>query len=110
MNVKKAELMVFKHQRKKMASLIKSKLSRKRNYPCKSGKYTGIKTDRNLNCKQHIPGSAIRLNIADALYLQLEFFLFIQVLHILTENLKSPGTIYFGVAGNQPAKIYSKVN
>ena len=32
------------------------------------------------------------------------FFLFIQVLHILTENLQSPGTITFGVTGNQPAK------
>ena len=33
------------------------------------------------------------------------FFLLIQVLHILTENLQSPSTITFGVTGNQPAKI-----
>ena len=29
---------------------------------------------------------------------------YIQVLHILTENLQSPGTINFSVPGNQPAK------
>ena len=36
--------------------------------------------------------------------LESDFFL-IQVLHILTENLQPPGTITFGVTGNQPAKI-----
>ena len=29
---------------------------------------------------------------------------YIQVIHILTENLQSPGTINFSVPGNQPAK------
>ena len=37
-------------------------------------------------------------------------FLFIQVLHILTENLQSPGNISFSVPGNQPAGICSKVS
>ena len=35
---------------------------------------------------------------------------FIQVLHILTKNVKSPGTISFSVPGNEPAKIYPKVS
>ena len=43
-------------------------------------------------------------------YLLLLLFFFIQVLHILTGNLQSPGTISFSVPGNQPAKICSKVN
>ena len=36
-----------------------------------------------------------------------QFFLFI---HILTENLQSPSTIFFSMPGNQPAKICFKVN
>ena len=36
------------------------------------------------------------------------FFYLIQVLHILTENLQSPGTISFGVPGNRPVKISPK--
>ena len=35
---------------------------------------------------------------------------FIQVLHILTKNLQSPGTVSFTVPGNQPAKICPKAN
>ena len=38
------------------------------------------------------------------------FFFFIQVLHILTKDLQSPGTTSFSVPGNQPAKISPKVN
>ena len=37
-------------------------------------------------------------------------FFIIQVLHILTENLQSPGAVSFSVPGNQPAKSCSKVN
>ena len=36
------------------------------------------------------------------------FYLFIQVLRILTKNVQSPGTISFRVSGNQPAKICQK--
>ena len=67
MNVKKTELVIFKHQRKKLDSPIKIKLSRKRLYPSKSVKYLGIKIDENLNWKQHIHDIAIKLNRANAL-------------------------------------------
>ena len=67
MNVKKTELVIFKHQRKKLDSLIKTKLSRKRHSPSKSVKYFGIKIDENLNWKQHIHDVAIKLNRANAL-------------------------------------------
>ena len=67
LNVKKTELVIFKHQRKKLDSPIKIKLSRKRLYPSKSVKYLGIKIDENLNWKQHIHDIAIKLNRANAL-------------------------------------------
>ena len=67
LNVKKAELVIFKHQKKKLDSPIKIKLSYKRPYPSKSVKYFGIKTDENLNWKQHIHDIAIKLNRANSL-------------------------------------------
>ena len=47
-NLKKTELVIFKHQRKKLDSPIKIKLSSKRFYPSKSVKYLGIKIDEKL--------------------------------------------------------------
>ena len=67
LNVKKTELVIFKHQRKKLDSPIKIKLNRKRLYPSKSIKYLGIKIDENLNWKQRIHDIAIKLNRANAL-------------------------------------------
>ena len=67
MNVKKTELAIFKHQRKKLDSRIKIKLNGKRLYPSESGKYCGIKIDENLNWKQHIHDIAVKLNRANAL-------------------------------------------
>ena len=63
----KTELVIFKHQRKKLDSPIKIKLNRKRLYPSKSVKYLGNKIDGNLNRKQHIHDIAIKLNKANAL-------------------------------------------
>ena len=67
LNVKKTELVIFKHQMKKLDSPIKIKLNRKRLYPSKSVKYFGIKIYENLNWKQHIHDIAIKLNRANAL-------------------------------------------
>ena len=64
--MKKTELVIFKHQRKKLDSPIKSKLNRKRLYPSKSVKYLGIEIDENLSCKQYIQDIAIKLNRANA--------------------------------------------
>ena len=66
MNVKKTELVIFKHQRKKLDSPIKIKLNRKRLYPPKSIKYLGIKIDENLNWEQHIHDIVIKLNRANS--------------------------------------------
>ena len=49
---KKTELVIFKHQRKKLDSPRKIKLDRKSLYLSKSVKYLGIKIDENLNWKQ----------------------------------------------------------
>ena len=39
----KAELVILKHQRKKLYNEIEIKLNRKRLYPSQSGRYLGIK-------------------------------------------------------------------
>ena len=67
MNVKKTELVIFKHQRKKLDSPIKIKLNHKRLNPSKSVKYLDIKIDENLNWKQHIHDITIKLNRANAI-------------------------------------------
>ena len=79
--------MIFKHQRKKLDSPIKIKLSHKRFYPSKLVKYLGIKIDGNLNWKQHIHNIAIKLNRANALLYTIRNFV---SRHILR-------TIYFPI-------------
>ena len=49
LNVQKTELVIFKHERKKIDSEVKIKLIRKRLYPTESGKYLGIRIAKNLN-------------------------------------------------------------
>ena len=61
LNVKKTELVIFKHQRKKLDSPIKIK------YPSKSVKYLGINIDENLNWKPYIYDITIKLNRANVL-------------------------------------------
>ena len=67
LDVKEAELVIFKYQREKLDSLIKLKHNRKRLYLSESFKYFDIKTDENLNWKQQIHDIAIKLNRANAL-------------------------------------------
>ena len=58
----KTELVIFKHQRKKVDSPIKIKLNCKRFYASKSAKYLHIKIKENFNWKQHIHDIAIKLH------------------------------------------------
>ena len=85
--MKKTELVIFKHQRKKLDSPIKIKLNRKRLYPSKSVKYLAIKIDESLNWKQHIHDIAIKLNRVNALLYTIRNFV---NRHILR-------TIYFAI-------------
>ena len=90
LNVKKTELVIFKHQRKRLDSPIKIKLTRKRLYPSKSVKYLGIKIDENLNWKQQIHDIAIKLNRANSLLYTIRNYV---NKHILR-------TIYFFIFGS----------
>ena len=67
LNVQKNELVIFKHQRKKLDCEVKIKLNRKRLYPTDSVEYLCIRIDKNLNWKHHVSDIAIKLNRADAL-------------------------------------------
>ena len=87
LNVKKTELVIFKHQRKKLDSPIKIKLNRKRLHLSKSVKYLGIKIYENLNWKQHIHDITIKLNRANALLFTIRSYV---NKHILR-------TIYFAI-------------
>ena len=84
--MKKTELVIFKHQRKKLDSPVKIKLSCKRLYPSKSVKYLGIKIDKNLNWKKHIH-IPIKLNRANALLYTIRNFI----------NKHIRRTIYFAI-------------
>ena len=61
------ELVIFKHQRKKVDSPIKIKLNCKRFCTSMSIKYLGIKINENFNWKQNIHDIAIKLNRANTL-------------------------------------------
>ena len=62
--MQKTDLVIFKHQRKKIDSEVKIKLIRKRLYPTDSGKYLGIRIDGNFNWKHYVSDIAIKLNSA----------------------------------------------
>ena len=86
-NVQKTELVVFKHQRKKIDSEVKTKLSRKRLYPTESVKYLGIRIDENLNWKHHVSDIAIKLNRPIVLLFKIRNF----------ANVKILKTIYYTI-------------
>ena len=87
LNVQKTELVIFKHQRKKIASEVKIKLSRKRIYPADSVKYLGIRTDENLNWKHHVSDIAIKLNRANVLLFKIRNFVNVNTLKTVMQSL-----------------------
>ena len=87
LNMDKTELVIFKHQRKKLDTETKIKLNRKRLYPSQSARYLGIKIDQNLNWKDHINDIAVKLNRANALLFKIRNFVNITILK----------TIYFAI-------------
>ena len=72
--MQKTELIIFKHQRKKLDCEAKIKLNRKRPYPTDSVKYLGIRIEKNLNWKHHVSDIAIKLNRANALLFKIRNF------------------------------------
>ena len=79
-NVQKTELVIFKHQRKKLDSEVKIKLNRKRLYPTDSVKYLGIRTDKKLNWKHYVSDIAIKFNRANALFFKIKNFVNVNTL------------------------------
>ena len=70
--------------------------------------HTTVRGDSQLIIFLKVKPVTVSSKVFLSLSLSLSFF--IQLLHILTENLQSPGTISLEVSRNQPAKICSKVN
>ena len=87
LNVKKSELVIFKHKKKKLECPIRIKFSRKRLYPSNSIKYLGVKIDENLNWKDHIHDIATRLNRANALLFKIRNYV----------NFNTLKSIYFAI-------------
>ena len=81
------ELVIFKHQRKKVDSPIKIKLNCKRFCTSMSIKYLGIKINENFNWKQNIHDIAIKLNRANTLLSIIRNYV----------NKHSLRTIYFAI-------------
>ena len=73
LNIKKTELVIFRHKNKKLECPIKIKLTRKRLYPSKLVKYLGLKIDENLNWKVQTHEIATKLKVVSATYLQVCF-------------------------------------
>ena len=87
LNVHRTELVIFKHQRKKLDSEVKIKLGRKRLYPTDSVKYLGIIIDKNLIWKHQDSDIAIKLNRVNALLFKISNFV----------NVNTLKTIYYAI-------------
>ena len=90
-NVKKTELAIFKHKKKKLECPIGIKFSRKRPYPSNSMKNVGVKTDENLNWKDHIHNIATKLNRANAILFKIGNYV----------NFNTVKSIYFAIFDSQ---------
>ena len=72
--MEKTELVIYKHQRKKIGSEVNIKFNRKRLYPTDSVKYFGISIIKNLNWKHHVNDIAITWNRANDLLFKIRNF------------------------------------
>ena len=86
-NVQKTDLVILKHQRKKIDSEIKVKLNRKRVYPTDSVKHLGIRIDEILNWKHHVNDTAVKLNRANALLFEIRNFVNVNTLKTTMQSL-----------------------
>ena len=80
LNVKKAEMVIFKSKQKKFEGDLKIKLSGKRQYPTESVKYLGVKTDTNLSWQYHVNDLSVKLNRANALLFKMRKYVSCKVL------------------------------
>ena len=80
LNVKKTELVIFKHKNKKLEYPMKIKLSRKRLYPPKSVKCLGVKIDEKLNWKDQTYNTVTKLKRANALLYKIRNYVSVNTL------------------------------
>ena len=83
LNVKKTELVIFKHKKKKLECPINIKVSRKRLFPSKSLKNLGGKIDEKLNWKDQTHDIAKKLNRANALLYEIRNYVSFKTLQSL---------------------------
>ena len=86
-NVQKTELVIFKHQRKKLDSEVNVKLNRRQLFLTDSVKYLGIKVDKNLNWKHHVSDIVIQLNRANALLFKIRNLVNVNTLKTIMQSL-----------------------
>ena len=87
LNVKKTELVIFKHKKKKLERLTRIKLSRKKLYTSNSIKNLDVKIDENPTWKDHIHDIATKLDRAIALLLKIKNY----------ANFSTLKSIYFAI-------------
>ena len=109
LNVDKTELVIFKHQRKKLDTEIKIKLKRKRLYPSQSVRYLGIKIDQNLNWKDHINDIAIKLNRANALLFKIRSFVNVTILKTIYFAIFDCRINYANLVWTQNSNVMSRI-
>ena len=100
-NVKKTDLVIFRHKKKKLECPTRIKLSRKRLYPSNSVKYLGVKIDENLDWEDHIHDIATKLNRANALLFKIRNYV----------NFNTLKSIYFAICDsdiNYPNLIWGQ--
>ena len=108
LNVEKTELVIFK-QRKKLGTKIKIKLNRKRLYPSQSVRYLGIKTDQNLNWKDHIKDIVVKLNRANALLFKIRNFVNITILKTIYFSIFDSHINYVNLVWAQNSNAMSRI-
>ena len=84
---KKTELVIFKHQRKKIDNKVKIKLSRKQLCPTDSVKYFGIRIDEKLNRKHPVNDTAIKVNRGNALLFKIRKFVSVNTFKTMMQSL-----------------------
>ena len=103
--MKKDELVIFKHQSKKVDSPIKIKLTCKRLCPSKSVKYLDIKTNENFNWRQHIHEIAIKLSRANALLSIIRIYVNKHILRTIYFAISDSHMNYVNLMWGQKPKV-----
>ena len=107
--MEKAELVIFKHQRKNLDTEIKIKLNKKRLYPSSSIRYLGIKIDQNLNWKDHINDIAVKLNRANVLLFKIKNFVNIIILKTIYFPIFDSHINYANLVWAQNSHVMSRI-